>query len=267
MKLLDLKQFDEFASSRRVKVLRHRSATEDLWQLVREDQFQRYQNLQARDVFGSAEYVISFIAERHNFARFVGVWRVLSKKEKLHGRFMYKTAEYDGFDELKNRLVVHWGDGTRSWAQWLHKAGNKEVSEILPLNYVRDFPGFYDFVLDYHELKTLIENPDPNREWYRMLRSVAGVYVILDKKSGRQYVGSAYGAGGIWARWKAYAKNPSGGNSLISDLLLNKPNAYKNFQFSILRVLEPNATKDDAISQEKLVKKKLGSRAFGLNAN
>ena len=35
----------------------------------------------------------------------------------------------------------------------------------------------------------------------------------------------------------------------------------------LLRVLEPSSTKDEVIWQETLLKKKLGSRAFGLNAN
>jgi hypothetical protein len=85
--------------------------------------------------------------------------------------------------------------------------------------------------------------------------------------SGKQYVGRAYGAGGIWARWRSYVKSPSGGNVLLKQLLEKSPSRYKQFQFSVLRVLEPSATKDEVIDQEALTKKKLGSRAFGLNSN
>jgi hypothetical protein len=100
-----------------------------------------------------------------------------------------------------------------------------------------------------------------------MLNSISGVYLILDKHSGKQYVGSAYGKGGIWGRWKKYTKNPSGGNELIKQHLIKKPKAYENFQFSILRVLEHSSTKDEVIAQEVRMKKKLGTRAFGLNQN
>jgi hypothetical protein len=100
-----------------------------------------------------------------------------------------------------------------------------------------------------------------------MLSSVSGVYLILDQRSGKQYVGSAYGKGGIWARWRSYAKNPSGGNKLLKILLHKHPDHYKHFLFSIMRVLEPSATKDDVIAQEIITKDKLGSRAFGLNSN
>lgn len=268
MNLLDLKQFSDFENSKNVKLLRHRSGTENLWSLVRDGCFANYQNQQSRDVFGDAEYVISFIAERDRYAKFVGVWKVLSKEPKQSSKgFLYKTEEIRGFDELKSRLVVYWGGGTRSWVQWLHRKGNKPVSELLPNNYVMDFPGFYDFTLSYHDLKIMIDNPDSNREWHRMLSSISGVYMILDQQSGQQYVGSAYGKGGILHRWNSYSKKPTGGNKLIGELLESRPDAYKSFQFTILRVLEPSATKEEVIWQESLLKRKLGSRAFGLNAN
>jgi len=266
--ILDLQQFKEFVDHRKVKVLRHRSANQDLWGLVNSNRFTRYQNGQSWDVFGDAEYIISFIAERHKYAKFVGVWKVLSKNKDPKGKgFKYKTKCMPEFEELKNRVIIKWGDGTRSWGQWLHRQGNKEIVEILPADYVMDFPGYYDFTLTYNELQTMINKPDSNREWYRMLSSISGVYIILDTRNGKQYIGSAYGRGGIWARWKSYAKNPAGGNILLIDLLSNKPRRHNFFQFSILRVLEPSATKDEVLNQEVLAKKKLGSRAFGLNSN
>jgi hypothetical protein len=130
-----------------------------------------------------------------------------------------------------------------------------------------DFPGYYNFTLSYDQLTTMVKNPDSNREWQRMLSSVCGVYVLLDQRTGKQYVGSAYGAGGIWARWKSYVNSPSGGNALLKQLIERSPSGYKQFQFSVLRVLEPSATKDEVIDQEVCTKKKLGSRAFGLNSN
>ena len=113
----------------------------------------------------------------------------------------------------------------------------------------------------------MIDNPDSNREWHRMLSSISGVYLILNTATGQQYVGSAYGKGGIWQRWQYYSKNPAGGNKYITELLQKEPEAYKKFQFTILRVLEPSATKEEVIVQEALLKQKLGSRVFGLNAN
>lgn len=268
MRILDLPPFTRFLDDRNVKVLRHTSREWDLWELDRNGKFQSYQNDQSWDVFGKAAYVVSFIAERYRDAKFIGVWEVLSKCKKKTGKgFLYRTSELSGFESLTSRLIVRWGEGTRSWAQWLHSQGNKEIVELLPRNYVMDFPGYYNFSLPFDRLSIMIKNPDSNREWQRMLSSVSGVYIILDRSSGKQYVGSAYGVGGIWSRWKSYVRSPSGGNVLLKSLLKKSPNKYKQFQFSILRVLEPGSTKEEVIDQETLTKRKLGSRAFGLNGN
>ena len=58
-----------------------------------------------------------------------------------------------------------------------------------------------DFVLAYDERVTVINNPEANREWHRMLVAVAGVYLIADVKTGNQYVGSAAGQRGALGRW------------------------------------------------------------------
>lgn len=146
MKLLELELFARFRDRRDVKVLRHKDTKLDLWAMRGTREFAKYQNGQSWDVFGSARFIFSFIAERQKFGKFVGVWEVLSKKPRGKG-FRYVTRELPGFKDMEGRLVVHWGKGTRSWAQWLHRAGNKVISEILPPNYVADFPGYYDFVL------------------------------------------------------------------------------------------------------------------------
>lgn len=268
MNLTSLEHFARFRQDRFVKVLRHKDSRQDLWHLRRTAKFGKYQNHQSWDVFGNARYIISFIAEGHRRARFVGVWEVSSKKP-IKGRkgFRYSTRELPGFETLEGRLIVHWGEGPKSWAQWLHSKGNKDVVEVLPCNYVMDWPGFYTVRLSYEQLHTMMNNPDSNREWQRMLASISGVYLILDQRTGRQYVGSAYGKGGIWARWHSYVKKPSGGNKLLGELLRKHPGRHHDFQFSILRVLEPSSTKDEAIEQERMTKLKLGSRAFGLNSN
>ena len=267
MKLYDLPQFEQFRNDRYVKVLRHKDSRRDLWELRKKENFGQYQNRQSWDVFGSAHYIISFIAERNKYAKFVGVWEVISKRKRKTKGFRYRTKELPGFKEIEARLIVKWGEGTRSWAQWLHRQGNKDIIELLPPNYVMDFPGYYNFTLSYDQLSVMVNNPNSNREWQRMLSSVSGVYVLLDQRTGKQYVGSAYGAGGIWARWRSYVKSPPGGNILLKQLLEKSPSRYKQFQFSVLRALEPSATKDEVIDQEALIKKKLGSRAFGLNSN
>jgi hypothetical protein len=108
--------------------------------------------------------------------------------------------------------------------------------------------------------------PEANREWHTMLSSVAGVYLIMDTESGKQYVGSAYGKRGILGRWKEYATTGHGGNVLLKKILAQDSKAAKNFQFTILRTLPKTLTNKEVINYENLYKEKLGTRAFGLNS-
>jgi hypothetical protein len=97
--------------------------------------------------------------------------------------------------------------------------------------------------------------------------SVAGVYLITDRSSGAQYVGSATGARGILGRWQAYAADGHGGNVALRALVTADPGHARHFQFSILRTLPADLHRAEAIRQEQLYKAKLGSRAHGLNEN
>ncbi|MCR4297376.1 MAG: isochorismatase family protein [Gallionella sp.] len=70
--------------------------------------------------------------------------------------YVYNLVRDKRFDALSERLVIDWGAGTRSWVQNF-KQGGKEVVEVLPKGYVKEFPGFLDFILRFDELKTMIE--------------------------------------------------------------------------------------------------------------
>jgi hypothetical protein len=267
VRLSELPPFERFRDRADVKVLRHKDTRSDLWALRRDDRFDHYQNGQSWDVFQAAKYIVTFIAERNRFAKFVGAWEVIGKEKKPTKGFRYRTRELRGFKHFEGRLVIDWGEGTRSWAQRMDRQGDKEVVELLPPNYVMDFPGYYNFTISHEQLSKMIRHPDSNREWQRMLSSVSGIYLVLDRRSGKQYIGSAYGIGGIWARWKSYPLRPSGGNKLLHKLIGRSATRHRHLQFSILRVLESGASKGEVVGHEVLVKKKLGTRAFGLNSN
>lgn len=270
-----------FDSSRRTKLVRHQEQGIDVAALLRAGQLEFYQTFQGRPVFANCDQIVSFLGGVGTQAIFVGVYEVLGvsgpRAIKLPGDFLYQHMDVSSvyvynlardkrFDTLLERLVIDWGAGTRSWVQKFRK-GQKQVVEVLPNGYVKEFPGFLDFILRFDELKTLIENPTANREWHRMLGSVAGVYLILDTTTGRQYVGSAYGEGGIIARWSQYARTGHGGNAQLRALLGERPNARNNLQFSVLQTLSPSLTAREVIAYEQLHKEKLGTRAHGLNSN
>jgi hypothetical protein len=81
------------------------------------------------------------------------------------------------------------------------------------------------------------------------------------------YVGSATGEGGIWARWRQYASSGHGGNSLLRDLIARDGTYPAQFRFSLLQILPKTMTRDEVIQREVLYKRKLGTRATGLNLN
>jgi hypothetical protein len=101
-----------------------------------------------------------------------------------------------------------------------------------------------------------------------MLSATKGIYLISDTKTGKLYVGSAYGEEGIWGRWTRYVStNGHGDNKTLKELIASDPIHGNNFQFSILMLLPRTITADEAIKKEQLFKNKLGTNSFGLNNN
>ena len=104
--------------------------------------------------------------------------------------------------------------------------------------------------------------------WRTALSSVAGVYLISDTVSGKFYVGSAYGEGGIWSRWSEYADDGHGGNVELKKLLADEGIKYsENFRYSILEIADLHDSQDTILQRESHWKDILMSRIYGLNAN
>ena len=83
----------------------------------------------------------------------------------------------------------------------------------------------------------------------------------MDKSSGEQYIGSAYGENGIWGRWQTYASDGHGGNLDLKNL------DPQNFQFSILWETLKSTPIENVIRVESQFKENLGTRVHGLNNN
>ncbi len=142
----------------------------------------------------------------------------------------------------------------------------KEVVEIQPGLHYKLFTDYFDFILDFEELKEIVTNQ--YKDWKNSLSITKGIYLISDTKTGKLYVGAAYGENGIWARWTDYVKtNGHCGNKSLEELIKKDINYASNFRFSILMLLPKTITPDEAIKKEKLFKNKLGTNSFGLNNN
>ena len=257
--------------------MRHASPECDLEHLYRLGFLDEYQRRQDKEVFKNTDFIMSFLAEQGSRSRFIGVYAVgpcqspapswpseYPHPEMAPCRFIYDLQKVPGFESLEDRLIIDWGTGTRSWVQ---NYKEKNLIEVRPEGHVRDFPGYEDLILTYDELSRVIQNPDANRIWHKMLSAVSGVYLITDLESGQLYVGSAYGAQGLLGRWTQYVKTHHGNNKNLIELLQQDPHRYRSFAFSILRTLPKTLTNREVIQVENLFKRKLGSRAFGLNGN
>lgn len=248
-----------------IKLIRHKDRRRDLYSLYRSDraEFLEYQNRQVRDVFKDCQFIVSFIGEAGLTARFVGVFEVLSSQFK-NGEFEYSMEEVQGYEDLKERVIIRWRNGI-SWHQWIKN--EMEVLEIAPGLHYKRFTDYFDLILDFKELVEIVECQ--YSDWKQMLSAIKGVYLITDQNTGKLYVGSAYGDDGIWGRWHDYvATNGHGGNKSLKSLIeTDAEYASKHFQFSILMLLPKTVTADEAIRKEQLFKRKLGTNSFGLNNN
>jgi hypothetical protein len=263
---------DEGIDPAHVKLVRHqdtrhagRPSPYQLW-LAADGRLDLYQRIQRRPVFKGARLLASFVATPLNETLFVGMYEnkgvgkaaqglidPISGKD-VGGLNFYNLVLSRKLDEYRGCLVVEWGLGYRSWVQLARKK-EKTVVEIHRAANEPPFPGFLDFC---ERLSGLAAIP---MSWRAALSAVAGIYLLTDPDTGKQYVGSAQGVGGFWGRWEQYATSGHGGNRRMQDI----PAA--DYQVSVLEVASSSAGTDVLARMEGRWKQKLLSRKFGLNAN
>ena len=278
-------EFDN-ANESRIKLVRHSSEVKpdsfiykkyngSVYKLYRTDYalFKEWQSEQSDSKMKNVDYLVVFMAEEGCECRFIGVYRNYGPKRATDNGFSeYAIEEVEGFEGLKDKVVIDWGKGTLSWMQnW---QSTKNVRRIDQVNTGDDIPYFIryeDVILSFSQLQKVVED----KEWKSKLESLNCVYMILDKETGKQYVGVTYKdmkpgiKNGILGRWTEYAKTGHGNNKLLVALLAEKGISYadQNFQWTILETLPLNVTPKVAIDRESLYKKKFGTREHGYNEN
>lgn len=207
-------------------------------------------------------YWVTFLGEEANSARLAACYR----NEGHDGAGQFALAETAILADLVDRLVIDWGPATRSWRQNGSTANTKPVIAILERP-VEPFPGFEHLVVSFAKLDQVVSEPRRYATWHAAMSAVNAIYLIVDTKTGRQYVGSAYGVGGLLGRWRAYVDTYHGGNQLMVAELHADPATYERLQFAVLQILPKSTTADEVIAVEALYKSKLLTKQFGLNAN
>lgn len=228
---------------------------------------EEYQRIQHRKVFVVGELVASFIVtpRPRNETLFIGLYQVAAiaqcddgARDPIFGDVVsgmnhYRMIHDNRLGQYQERLSIDWGPGTRAWIQ----RADRQAKAIRALSDREDppFPGFSQFCVDVEQVPGLYAS------WQQLLREVKGIYVLVDKETGKQYVGSAKGEESLLARFMAYAQTGHGGNVEL------RRHTGARYQIGILQVVDL-AFPDHRIEQiEAWWKHKLLSREFGLNQN
>lgn len=167
--------------------------------------------------------------------------------------------------EYEGKLVIDWGKAAISWHQ---KGTNEKPIVAIASKARRPFVGFERLILPFDELKEVVENEEKYASWHDAMKAVNAVYLIVDTKTGKQYVGSTYNSDGLWGRWAVYVSTGGHGNNkgLIEHLQSGEHSCH-DLQFTVLQVLPKSFTDKQILDAEKLWKEKLLTREFGLNEN
>lgn len=248
-----------------VKLVRHKEQKKDIYAMYKyqRDEFLKYQCTQHRKVFHNVDYIASFIGEDGMNARFVGLYRITGN-DFQDGKYHYIMEEQEGFEDIKERVIIQWNNPI-SWHQWI--ANEMEVIHLSLGLHHAPIADYNEIVISFADMEQIMLHQ--YKDWKTLLSAIKGVYLITDMSTGKLYVGSAYGEGGVWQRWHEYAVTGGhGNNKLLMELLQQDADyARKHFQFSLLMILSKTVTAEEAISKEQLFKRKLGSNSFGLNCN
>lgn len=197
-----------------------------------------------------------------------GLWLLTKAVRKKDGGIE------EAFNEFAGRLLISFHKKNHSGNINLRTQINRlMVHSILerPYSFLW-FDGYNQVRLKFGELKRVVKSN--LSDWRKALQSVFGVYLITDTKRGGAYVGSAYGKEGLWGRWGCYASDDfhgHGGDKGLIERIGENKDYPENFEFSILEVINKNASEKDVRKRESWWKDTLRTRKNhknnGMNEN
>jgi len=176
------------------------------------------------------------------------------------------------FQGLIGRLVVEIEKGN-TYSRYIFNLNKyyeeAKVAEILADDYqLISFSGLDNVHLTFHDLKLII-NGEKYADYRNALLSVKGVYCLTDTKTGKLYIGSAYGENGLVQRWGDYINTKTGGNDGLIDLYNKVGESYfeENFEFTLIEYFGMNSDPDKIIKREQYWKNAFATKAHGYNRN
>ena len=217
------------------------------------------------------QYIFSLMEFHHEPETwlFGGVFKVLGVVDGPAGK-NYKVELKDMGSEFIGRLKIKSSYNSRPTRINMDTCYSEfEVKEILSEPYSgQAFPGFEYIDISFGELESLIRKG--RLDWKTALENVKGIYLLTDTKTGKRYVGSVYGEGGVWSRWGEYIETGHGENVAIRDLIkeFGLDHCKNYFRFALLEHRPSNTSEDKIKSRETYWKNILFTRGdTGLNRN
>ena len=175
-------------------------------------------------------------------------------------RYTYKLERVDLGPFIGMKVKINF-KRTEAYQLMLSKVDDDLLIEPMANSSINKFPGYNKINHSFKEMKSLINLP----EWRTALEHQKGIYMLLDMKTGKQYVGSAYGERSLWQRWSCYLETGHGNDKGL--IPLGKDYIMDNFKMIVLERCLDTMSNDEIIQHESDWKEKFQTRIFGYNEN
>lgn len=183
-----------------------------------------------------------------------------------------KVETSERFKPFFGRLIVNCNKGNKfarytfNLSSYIEKIS---VKEILSCLYSGDkFEGYDNVYLPFDKLSKIFKG-EILPSYYEALSKVCGVYCLTDKKTGKLYIGSATGIGGVRQRWGDYFSSKDGGNKKLIELKKKEKEGYfeKYFTFTLIEFFNKSYDPEKVKIREQYWKKCLDTINNGYNSN
>lgn len=223
--------------------------------------------------FHEGDWVFSFIRlYRRDEWLFVSAAEILKMPEYGSEDGYAAVRILERYVPLFGRLVInlHKGNKFALYVFNLDKfLGEAMVKEVLPALYSGEaFQGYDHVHLPYAKLDRIFRR-EIMSSYHDALEGVTGIYCLTDTKTGKLYIGSATGEGGVAARWGNYLDSKHGGNKKLRELYDHEGEEYfrRYFEFTLLEYFGMSYDPQKVLERESWWKDCLDTREHGYNDN
>lgn len=221
-----------------------------------------------RKNFYPGQYVFSFVQMSYDEWLFISAAKIISIPENSRANIEI----IDKYVPLFGRLVVKYKKG-QTYARYVFNLQDRidtcEAKEILSCKYSgHSFEGYDNVHLDFRLLSDIFSGKIMPT-YYEALKKISGVYCLTDLNTGKLYIGSATGEGGVAERWGNYLDSKHGGNKKLIELYKREGKKYFEdyFTYTLIEYFGLSYDHDRIIAREQYWKKCFNTIANGYNNN